>query len=74
MISGWNLLQKEYEKKLKYRTVSLEIQRMWNVKCFVIPVTIGSTGIVTEGLKISLNNARKTADCVQKAAVLGTRT
>jgi hypothetical protein len=24
---------------------------MWNMKCFVIPVIIGATGIVTEGLK-----------------------
>jgi hypothetical protein len=24
---------------------------MWNVKCFVIPVIIGVTGIVTKGLK-----------------------
>jgi hypothetical protein len=24
---------------------------MWNMKCFVIPVIIGATGIVTKGLK-----------------------
>jgi hypothetical protein len=24
---------------------------MWNMKCFVIPVIIGATGIVTRGLK-----------------------
>jgi hypothetical protein len=33
---------------------------MWNMKCFVIPVIIGATGIVTKGLKkISANNTRK---------------
>jgi hypothetical protein len=24
---------------------------MWNIKCFVIPVITGATGIVTKGLK-----------------------
>jgi hypothetical protein len=37
--------------KLKYKNLSIEIQRMWNMKCFVIPVIIGATGIVTRGLK-----------------------
>jgi hypothetical protein len=33
---------------------------MWNMKCFVIPVISGATGIVTRGLKkISGNNTRK---------------
>jgi hypothetical protein len=27
------------------------MQRMWNVICFVIPVTNGATGVVIKGLK-----------------------
>jgi hypothetical protein len=49
--SDRNVIQKESEKKLKYKNLSIEIQRMWNMKCFVIPVIIGATGIVTRGLK-----------------------
>jgi hypothetical protein len=49
--SDRNVIQKESEKKLKYKHLSIEIQRMWNMKCFVIPVIIGATGIVTKGLK-----------------------
>jgi hypothetical protein len=33
------------------KNLSIEIQRMWNMKCLVMPVIIGTTGIVTKGLK-----------------------
>jgi hypothetical protein len=46
-----DVIQKEAEKKLKYKNLSTEIQGMWNMKCFVIPVITGATGIVTRGLK-----------------------
>jgi hypothetical protein len=49
--SDRNVIQKESEKKLKYKNLSIEIQRMWNMKCFIIPVIIGAIGIVTKGLK-----------------------
>jgi hypothetical protein len=49
--SDRNVMQKESEKKLKYKNLSIEIQRMWNMKCFVILIIFGATGIVTRGLK-----------------------
>jgi hypothetical protein len=49
--SDRNAMQKESEKKLKYNHLSIEIQGMWNMKCFVIPVIIGVIGTVTKGLK-----------------------
>jgi hypothetical protein len=39
-----NMIQKEAEKILKYTDLTIEIQRMWNVKTRVIPVIIGATG------------------------------
>jgi hypothetical protein len=30
---------------------NIEIQRMWNMKCFVIPVIIEATGTVSKSLK-----------------------
>jgi len=46
-----NVVQKEAEKKLKYKSLCIEIQRMWNMKCTIVPVIIGATGIVTRSLR-----------------------
>jgi hypothetical protein len=46
-----NVVQKEPEKKLKYNSLGTEIQRMWNLKCTIMPVIIVATGIVTKSLR-----------------------
>ena len=46
-----NVVQKEAEKKLKYKGLCIEIQRVWNLKCTIVPVIIGATGIVTRSLR-----------------------
>ena len=45
-----NVVQKKAEKTLKYKSLCIEIQRMWNLKCTIILVIIGATGIVTRSL------------------------
>jgi hypothetical protein len=47
---------------------------MWNMKCFVILVIIGATGIVTRGLKRYLLTipGKHSVDSLQKTAVVGT--
>ena len=42
-----NVIKNEAEKILKYKDLTIEIQRMWNVKTKMIPVIIGATGTVS---------------------------
>jgi hypothetical protein len=67
-------LQKEEEKKLKYKSSGIEIQRMWNLKCTIIPVIIGATGKVTKSLRENLEAipGKHSIDSLQKTAILGT--
>jgi hypothetical protein len=64
----------EAEKKLKYKNLSTEIQRMWNMKRFVIPVIIGTTGIVSKGLKYIWKQYQDNIQQIlyNKTSVLGT--
>ena len=69
-----NVVQKEAEKKLKYKSLCVEIQQMWNLKCTIIPVIIETTGIVTRSLKKNLEAVagKYSTDSLQKTAILGT--
>jgi hypothetical protein len=54
MPANRNVTQKDAEKKRKYKSLCTEVKGMWNMKCMIIPVIIGVTGIVTKGLKKTL--------------------
>jgi len=43
-----NVIKKETEKILKYKYLTIEIQRMWKVKTRIIPVIIGTTGTISK--------------------------
>lgn len=46
-----NIMQKGGEKNVKHKSLFIEIQRICNIKCMIIPVIIGATGMVKQGLK-----------------------
>jgi hypothetical protein len=47
---------------------------MWNLKCTIIPVIIGATGIVTRSLRKNLEAVprKHSIDSLQKTTILGT--
>jgi hypothetical protein len=69
-----NVVQKEAENKLKYKSLDIEIQRMCNLKCRIIPVIIGAKGIVTKSLRKNLEAipGKHSIDSLQKTPILGT--
>jgi len=66
--------KRKWGKKLKYKILCMEIQRMWNMKCMIIPVIIGATGIATKGLKkvLKATPGKHSIDSIQNTSVLGT--
>jgi hypothetical protein len=67
-----NFVQKEAEKKLKYKSLCIEIQCMWNLKCTIIPVITGATRIVMRSLRKNLEAVpgKHSIDSLQKTAIL----
>jgi hypothetical protein len=59
---------------LKYKSLCLEIQRMWNLKCTIIPVITGDTEIITRILRKKLEAVpgKHWIDSLQKTVILGT--
>jgi hypothetical protein len=46
-----NVIKKEAEKILKYKVLTIEIQRTWNVKAEVVPVVTGATGTISKSFR-----------------------
>jgi hypothetical protein len=69
-----NVVQKEAEKSLKYKSLGIEMQRMWNLKCTIIPVITGATGTVTRSLRKNVETipGKHSIDSLQERAILGT--
>jgi len=69
-----NVIKKEAEKILKYKDLTIEIQRMWNVKTKVIPVIIGATGTLSMSFRKYVSNipGKREVKELQKTAILGT--
>ena len=69
-----NVIKKEAENILKYKNLTIEIQRMWNVKPKAIPVIIGATGTVSKSFRKYVSNipGKHEVKELQKTAILGT--
>jgi hypothetical protein len=71
---GRNVIQKEAEKILKYKDLTIEMQRMRNVKTRVTPVIIGATGTISKSFRkyVSTVPGNHEVTEIEKTAILGT--
>ena len=69
-----NVIKKEAKNILKYKDLTIEIERMWNVKTRVIPVIIGVTGTISKSFRKYVSDIEGNHDVneLQKTAILGT--
>ena len=68
------MCKKEAEKILKYKDLTIEIQRMWKVKTRVVPVIIGATWTISKSFRKYVSNIPGNHEVkeLQKTAILGT--
>ena len=68
------MIKKEAEKIVKYKDLTIEIQRMCNVKTKVIPVIIGATGTISKLFRTYVSNipGKHEVEKLQKTAIQGT--
>ena len=72
IISGdRNVIKKEAENIINYKDLTIETQRMWNVKTKVIPVIIGATGTVSKIFRKYVSNIPGKHE-VKELQILGT--
>jgi hypothetical protein len=69
-----NVIKKEAEKILNYKDLTIEIQRMRNIKTKVISVIIGATGTNSKSFRKYVSNitGKHEVKEIQKTAILGT--
>jgi hypothetical protein len=69
-----SVIKKEAEKILKYKDLTIEIQRMWNVKTKAIPVIIVVTGTISKSFRKYVSNILGNCEVkeLQKTAIFGT--
>jgi hypothetical protein len=69
-----NVIKKEAEKILKYKDLTIAIQRMWNVEPKVIPVIIWATGTISKSFRKYVSNipGKHEVKELRKTALLGT--
>jgi len=67
------VIKKEAEKILKYKDLTIEIQRMWNVNTKATPVIIGATGNISKSFRKYVSNIPGNHEVkeLQKTAMLG---
>jgi hypothetical protein len=68
-----NVIKKEAENVLKYKDLTIEIQRMWNVKTKLKPGRMGAIGTISKSFRKYVSNTPGNHEVkeLQETAILG---
>ena len=68
------MIKKETEKILKFKDLTIALERIWKVKARVIPVIIGATGTISNSFRKYVSDipGNHNVKELQKTAILGT--
>ena len=68
-----NVQSKENEKITKYSGLRVELGKMWNCECVIIPVVIGGLGVISEKFLdyLKMIPAQLSMEMCQKITLLG---
>jgi hypothetical protein len=68
------VIKKEAEKIFKYKDLTIEIQRMWNVKTRAIPIIIRATRTISKSFRKYMSTIPGNHEIkeLQKTSILGT--
>jgi len=69
-----NVINKEAEKILKCKDLTIQMQRMWNVKTKMMAVIIGASGTISKSFRkyVSIIPGNHEVKEQQETAILGT--
>jgi hypothetical protein len=69
-----NVIKKEAKTILKYKDLTINVPRKWNVNTNVIPIITGATGTLSKSFRKYLSNTPGKHEIkeLQKTAILGT--
>jgi len=69
-----NVIKQEAEKIIKYKNLTIEILRTWNVNAKAIPVIIWATGTISNSFRKYVSNisGKYVVKELRKTAILGT--
>ena len=74
VLVDYRIKLKECEKKDKYLDIAREIKKLWKMKVTIVPIMIGTLGIVTKGLLKGLEDLEVggQVETIQTTALLRT--
>ena len=58
------------EKQTRYTDLKIEVEKLWTIKCFIVPIVVGALGSIALNLAKCLSTIGLQASLMQKTVLL----